>query len=186
MSRPALFLDRDGVVIENRAEYIRTWDDVSIIPGALEALQRASETEHRIVLVTNQSSVGRGLLTLEGAEAINLELVRTLERGGARVDGVFLCPHRPEDACTCRKPEPGLILQAAAALGLDLAASLLIGDAVSDLQAGEAAGVGTVALVRTGRGREQEALLAAAGLGTAPVFDGLSQAVETLLLHRRS
>src|SRR3972149_5533723 len=168
MSRPALFADRDGVVIENRAEYIRTWDDVSIIPGALEALQRASETEHRIVLVTNQSSVGRGLLTLEGAEAINLELVRTLERGGARGDGGFLCPHRPADAvslrpprpeaaCTCRKPEPGLILQAAAALGLDLAGSLLIGDAVSDLQAGEAAGGGPGALGGPGPGRGQGA-----------------------------
>jgi D-glycero-D-manno-heptose 1,7-bisphosphate phosphatase len=147
----------------------------------VEALHRIDDAGYRIVLVTNQASVGRGLLSLEKAEAINRQLVETLRRSGIEIDGVFLCPHRPEDACDCRKPAPGLILRAAAALGLDLAASLLVGDAVSDLQAGMAAGVGRVALVRTGRGHEQESLLAAAGLAAAPVFDRLAEAVETLL-----
>jgi D-glycero-D-manno-heptose 1,7-bisphosphate phosphatase len=178
---PAVFLDRDGVVIENRPDYVRSWQDVSILPDAVEALHRIDDAGYRIVLVTNQASVGRGLLSLEKAEAINRQLVETLRRSGIEIDGVFLCPHRPEDACDCRKPAPGLILRAAAALGLDLAASLLVGDAVSDLQAGMAAGVGRVALVRTGRGHEQESLLAAAGLAAAPVFDRLAEAVETLL-----
>jgi D-glycero-D-manno-heptose 1,7-bisphosphate phosphatase len=178
---PAVFLDRDGVLIENRPDHVRSWQDVSILPDAVEALHRIDVSGHRIVLVTNQAAIGRGLLSLEEAEAINRQLVATLRRSGVEIDGVFLCPHRPEDACDCRKPAPGLILQAAAALGLDLAASLLVGDAVSDLQAGVAAGVGRVALVRTGRGREQESLLAAAGLAAAPVFDRLAEAVESLL-----
>jgi D-glycero-D-manno-heptose 1,7-bisphosphate phosphatase len=178
---PAVFLDRDGVVIENRPDYVHSWQEVSILPDAVEAMRRIAEAGQRIVLVTNQAAVGRGLLSLEEAEAINRELVETLRHAGISVDGVFLCPHRPEDACDCRKPAPGLILRAAAVLGLDLGASLLVGDAVSDLQAGVAAGVGRVALVRTGRGREQEPLLAAAGLASAPVFDRLSQAVEALL-----
>jgi D-glycero-D-manno-heptose 1,7-bisphosphate phosphatase len=178
---PAVFLDRDGVVIENRPDYVRSWQDVSLLPDAAEALHRIGDAGYKIVLVTNQASVGRGLLSLEEAVGINRQLVETLQRSGIEIDGVFLCPHRPEDACDCRKPAPGLILQAAAALGLDLAASLLVGDAVSDLQAGLAAGVGRVALVRTGRGHEQELLLAAAGLAEAPVFDRLAEAVETLL-----
>jgi D-glycero-D-manno-heptose 1,7-bisphosphate phosphatase len=178
---PAVFLDRDGVVIENRPDYVRSWQDVSLLPDAAEALHRIDDAGYKIVLVTNQASVGRGLLSLEEAVGINRQLVETLQRSGIEIDGVFLCPHRPEDACDCRKPAPGLILQAAAALGLDLAASLLVGDAVSDLQAGLAAGVGRVALVRTGRGHEQELLLAAAGLAEAPVFDRLAEAVEALL-----
>lgn len=180
---PALFLDRDGVVIENRTEYVRSWDDVAILPGALQALAHVRETPYRIVLVTNQSAVGRGLITQEGAREINVRLQRTLAGRGVSVEEVFLCPHLPEDDCACRKPKPGLLLLAADALHIDLSRSILIGDAVSDLQAGIAAGVGTVAMVRTGRGREQEALLASEGLAGRPVFDTLAAALDALLSH---
>jgi D-glycero-D-manno-heptose 1,7-bisphosphate phosphatase len=178
---PALFLDRDGVVIENRADYVRSWDDVAILPGVTQALSRVRETPFRIVLVTNQSAVGRGLITLTEAQEINSRLQRALADDGIQIEGIFLCPHRPEDGCNCRKPKPGLILLAAGSLGIELRASVLIGDAVSDLQAALAAGVGTVAMVRTGRGQGQEALLVQEGLASRPVFDTLAQAVEALL-----
>ncbi len=178
---PALFLDRDGVIIENRDNYIRSWEDVSVFTPALEALARAAGTPYKIVLVTNQSAVGRGIISLEIAQDINRRLVQVIERAGGRIDGVFLCPHAPQDHCDCRKPQPGLIFQAAQALSLDLSRSILIGDSLSDLQAGLAAGVRLVALVRTGLGAGQALSPEAARTAPFPVFDSLDEALTTLL-----
>jgi D-glycero-D-manno-heptose 1,7-bisphosphate phosphatase len=178
---PALLLDRDGVIIENRENYVRSWEDVDLFAQALSALRRAACTPYKIVIVTNQSAIGRGLLSQEQAAEINGRLVAEIVKAGGRVDGIFICPHTPADGCACRKPRPGLILQAAGALSLDLNRSILIGDALSDLQAGHAAGVGQVALVRTGRGAEQAQSPEAARLPVFPVFDTLSEAVEALL-----
>lgn len=155
---PAIFLDRDGVIIENRDAYVRAWADVEIYPQALAALARLSATRFKIVIVTNQSAVGRGIITLDEAHAINRRLTAEIERAGGRVDGIFMCPHAPADDCLCRKPQPGLLTQAAAELGLDLSRSYLIGDAITDIQAGQAAGVYQAILVRTGRGAVQAAL----------------------------
>nr|MBI2905503.1 D-glycero-beta-D-manno-heptose 1,7-bisphosphate 7-phosphatase [Chloroflexota bacterium] len=153
--RPAIFLDRDGVIIENREAYVRSWQDVAFIPGALDALQGMAATSYAIVIVTNQSGVGRGMLSLETATALNARVVAEIVRAGGRVDGLYLCPHTPEDGCDCRKPRPGMLLQAARELGLDLTRSWMVGDALSDLQAGQAAGAQSV-LVLTGRGGMQE------------------------------
>jgi len=178
---PAIFLDRDGVVIENRAAYVRTWDEVSIYPQALAALARASDSLYKIVLVTNQSAVGRGIISLQAAQEINRRLVTVIQEAGGRVDGVFMCPHAPEEGCDCRKPQPGLLHQAARALDLDLPRSILVGDSLSDLLAGEAAGVGQVVLVRSGRGRDQERLPRPERLRRFPVFDTLADALRDLI-----
>ena len=156
---PAIFLDRDGVIIENRPNYVRSWDDVFIYPQVLDVLARLSLSDYRIVIVTNQSVVGRGLISLEQAEKINQQLVKVIEKAGGRIDGVFMCPHHPDEGCVCRKPKPGLLLKAAKSLSLDLSTSILIGDALSDLEAGKAAGVSKLVLVRTGRGATQSSLL---------------------------
>jgi D-glycero-D-manno-heptose 1,7-bisphosphate phosphatase len=104
---PAIFLDRDGVLIENRPSYVRGWEDVHIFHQALAALVRISTAPYKIVLVTNQSAVGRGLISSEVAWAINRRLVSVIEDAGGRIDGVFMCPHAPQDRCACRKPKPG-------------------------------------------------------------------------------
>lgn len=178
---PALFLDRDGVIIENRPDYVRSWDDVAPIPGALEALALAAGSGYKVVLVTNQAGVGKGLIPAETAEAINRRLVDLIHAHGGRVDGVFMCPHRPEDGCACRKPEPGLLLQAVAALHLDPARSVLIGDALTDLEAGRRAGVGRLVLVLTGRGEAQSRLDPPPGLGPYEVYADLNSAVTAVL-----
>ena len=175
--RAAVLLDRDGVIIENRDNYVRSWADVSIYPQALEALARLHEAGYPVALVTNQSAVGRGLLSLAEARQINGRLVGAIERAGGRVEDVYMCPHAPDEGCNCRKPRPGLIWQAAEELGLDLSGSVLIGDALSDLEAGQRAGVGWTALVRTGRGAAEERRAA----GPVRVYDTLSAAVEALL-----
>jgi D-glycero-D-manno-heptose 1,7-bisphosphate phosphatase len=177
----AVFLDRDGVIIHNQEEYIRSWKDVAFYPGALESLGKASQSDFRFVIVTNQSAIGRGLMSMEQADAINARLVREVQLAGGRIDGVFLCPHTPEDECGCRKPRPGLILAAAGQLKLDLGRSVLIGDALSDIEAGRAAGVGRSWIVRTGRGKAQLGLPEAARLLPIPTYDYLAMALDALL-----
>jgi histidinol-phosphate phosphatase family protein len=158
VTRPAIFLDRDGVLVENRADYIRAWREVEFIPDAFDAMRRLGASDYVIVIVTNQSAVGRGLISIDEALSINHRIsTEVVERGG-RVDASYLCPHVPEDKCFCRKPAPGMLLRAATELNLDLSHSYLIGDAITDLEAAEAVGVRGI-LVRTGRGNEQATLL---------------------------
>lgn len=149
--RSALFLDRDGVIIENRDAYVRSWDDVAFIPAALVALERLAALDVFTVIVTNQACVNKGVITLAQAEAINRRVVDEVAARGGRIGAAYLCPHRSDEACDCRKPSPGMLLRAAREHGLDLARSWMVGDAVTDMQAGRAAGA-RCAMVRTGRG----------------------------------
>ncbi len=178
---PAIFLDRDGVIIENRDHYVRTWADVAFIPQALPALAKIRSSPYKVVIVTNQSAVGRGLVSLEQVQGINTRIIDEIEHAGGRVDGVFICPHAPAEHCNCRKPLPGLLLQAAEALGLDLSRSILIGDALSDIQAGQAAGIPQIALVCTGRGTDQSRLPEARQLMPFFQFENLQKALEAFL-----
>ena len=177
----ALFLDRDGVIIENQPEYVRSWNDVQIFPKAIQALLKIKFSNYKIVIITNQSVVGRGLIPLKTAEQINSCLVDKIEKAGGRIDGVFMCPHAPQDNCLCRKPSPGLIQQAASSLNLDLQRSILIGDALSDISAGQTAGIGQNILVRTGRGATQADLPQVSQLPPFLIYEDLSVALEDLI-----
>jgi len=179
--RPAIFLDRDGVLIENREDYHRSLQEVSVFPQALEALAKANQSPYAFVIVTNQSAIGRGLITPARADAINLRVVAEIEEAGGRIDGVFMCPHTPEDNCECRKPKPGLILQAARSLFLNVERSILVGDALSDIEAARLAGIQRAALVLTGRGAAQVRLPEANDLGHFHTFTDLATALEVLL-----
>jgi len=178
---PAIFLDRDGVIIANRPQYVRNWADVEIFPQAIQALKKMNGLPYKIVVVTNQAGVSRGIISFEVAEEINQRLHTVIESAGGRIDGIYMCPHKPEDGCNCRKPRPGLIEQAARELSLDLAGSLLVGDMYSDLLAGQAAGVPSLALVRTGLGASQLDEAPADLLGPFEVFDNLSAALDALI-----
>jgi len=179
---PALFLDRDGVIIENRPDYIKSKDEIVPIPGSLEAISHIRNYPAKIVIVTNQSAVGRGIISLDEARSINNHVLELIENAGGRIDGVFMCPHHPDEGCTCRKPAPGLLLLAAKALSLDLSASILIGDALSDIEAGMSAGVSKLALVRTGRGTGQASLKGMRDLGEEVTkYDTLADALDVLL-----
>ena len=179
-SSRAIFLDRDGVVNENRDDYVKAWEEVRFFPGVFEALARLAATPFHIVITTNQSPIGRGILTRAQVEAISRRLVAEIETHGGRVEGVYYCPHRPDEGCDCRKPKPGLLLQAAQELDLDLGKSYLVGDAVSDVEAALAVGVQPV-MVRTGRGAAQELLLRDKW-PQVPVVADLGNAVDWILL----
>lgn len=177
---PAVFLDRDGVIIENRADYVRDWSQVVLLPNAIKALSRFQSTKYKIVLVTNQSAVGRGLITLKTAEEINHKLARVIQENDGRLDAIYMCPHSPDDQCDCRKPRSGLLLQAAHALCLDLGSSWMIGDAWSDLLAGQNANLRGLILVKTGRGMNQLQQTKPEELKDYLVLDDLASALDLI------
>jgi D-glycero-D-manno-heptose 1,7-bisphosphate phosphatase len=154
--RPALFLDRDGTVIEN-LPYLDDPAGVSLIAGAREAITAFRAAGHAVVIVTNQSGVARGLLSPEQYRAVEAAVIEAI--GPGLVDATYACPFHPEHPW--RKPEPGMLLAAARDLGLSLADSMLVGDTLADMRAGAAAGVGALAHVRTGHGGDERAAVEA-------------------------
>jgi D-glycero-D-manno-heptose 1,7-bisphosphate phosphatase len=138
------------VINRERADYVKCWEELDLLPGVLPALAHLATLGAPVLLVSNQSAVGRGLMTGAALASIHQRLRQLIEDHGGRLDGCYVCPHHPEAGCGCRKPKPGLLLQAAADWGLDLARCLFIGDALSDYQAAAAAGC-QCCLVATGR-----------------------------------
>jgi D-glycero-D-manno-heptose 1,7-bisphosphate phosphatase len=190
--KPTIFLDRDGVVIED-SHYLGNSARVRLVPGAAETIAELNRAGWAVVIVTNQSGVARGLFPLEAVGAVHDRLAELLREYGARIDAFHFCPHHPEAdvptfrvECECRKPKPGMLCRAAAELGLDLAESWMIGDRESDLEAGVAAGCRTV-LVRTGYGsRVNPAGLDRDALRLELVAADLADAVAKLgLAHAR-
>ncbi len=146
--RRAVFLDRDGTLLPEMGALSRA-DAVRLLPGVAAALRRLAHAGYALVVVTNQAAIGRGLVRPADVRAVHARLRRLLRAEGVELAGIFLCPHRPEDACPCRKPEPGLLLTAARTLGLGLGESWLVGDSARDVEAAARAGVRAL-LVRTG------------------------------------
>jgi len=160
--KPAVFLDRDGVIIED-SHYLGDPNRIRLVPGSADAIAALNRAGWPIVVVTNQSGVARGLFPPESVELVHDQLRQLLAGYGARIDAFHYCPHHPEaelpefrQECICRKPRPGMLTRAARELGIDLAASWMIGDRESDLAAGAAVGCRTV-LVRTGYGSQVNA-----------------------------
>jgi len=154
----AVFVDRDGVINRNRSDYVTTLEQFQFLPNALAGLALLAETEYAIVVVTNQSAVGQGLLSEATLSAIHNWMCQCVRAAQGRLDGIYVCPHLRTDNCACRKPRPGLLLQAAEALGLELTTSYLIGDSTVDVDAALRVGSQPI-LVRTGLGVSAQAQL---------------------------
>jgi D-glycero-D-manno-heptose 1,7-bisphosphate phosphatase len=150
----AVVLDRDGVINENRVDHVKSWAEFRFLPGVPDAIARLTEAGIRVFVFTNQAIINRGMVPYEAVEQVNRAMVGALIEFGATVEAVVCCPHRPEEDCSCRKPRPGLLLGLARRFELDLSRTVVIGDALTDVEAGQAAGCETI-LVLTGRGREQ-------------------------------
>lgn len=147
---PAVFLDRDGTLIEHH-HYLSRPDQVALIPGAAAALRALAGAGWALVVITNQSGIGRGYFGEDDLAAVHRRLEELLATEGIRLDGIYHCPHRPEDGCRCRKPAPALVERAVAELGLDLGGSVVVGDNMADVELGRTLGI-PVILVRTGYG----------------------------------
>jgi histidinol-phosphate phosphatase family protein len=131
----AIFLDRDGVLNRERKDYVKSWHEFEWLPGALDALKLLATASWPIVLITNQSAIGRHFVSEGDVEAIHAKLVEEVARVGGRIDAIFVCPHHPDEGCACRKPKPGLLLQAAQTFQLNLERCFFIGDSITDYQA---------------------------------------------------
>ena len=177
MTRRAIFLDRDGVINVNRPDHVKSWDEFVFLPNSLEALRRIVASDFLVIVTTNQAAIARGLVEEATVRDINARMVVEVERAGGRIDAVYYCPHLPEEKCKCRKPQPGLYLQAAREFGIDLARSLVVGDAFADVAAALAIGAKPI-LVLTGRGQEQHAHMAANKHSGYEVADDLLAVVE--------
>ncbi len=151
--RWAVFLDRDGTINEE-VEYLHEPDELRLLPGTAQAVRLLNQAAIPVILVTNQAGVGRGYYSEAAMHALHSELAVRLAARGAHLDAIYHCPHHPDENCDCRKPKPGMLLQAAAEHGIDLRRSFVIGDKMSDLEAGKRAGSHTV-LVLTGYGRAE-------------------------------
>jgi len=173
-----VILDRDGVINEDSDQFIKNTTEWKAIPGSLEAIAKLNHAGYRVVVASNQSGIGRGLLDMGALNAINDKMYRVLAQVGGRIDALFYCPHSAEANCDCRKPKPGMFIDIAQRFNVALEGVPSIGDSLRDLHAAATAGAQPI-LVLTGKGSNTKA---AGGLpdGT-PVFADLAQAVRHIV-----
>ena len=188
--KKAVFLDRDGVIVEEPPYYAHRIDQIHFIEGAVGAIHEFNGRGFTVVVVSNQAGIARGIFRKEDAENFNKAMISRLGERGARIDAVYYCPHHPEAvvdeyrvSCDCRKPAPGMLLRAERELGIDLTSSFLIGDKRSDIGAGRAAGCITI-LVKTGLGEEE--ILKESEFEPHLVASNIREAAEAILNLKRA
>ncbi|MCG6871156.1 MAG: D-glycero-beta-D-manno-heptose 1,7-bisphosphate 7-phosphatase [Gammaproteobacteria bacterium] len=179
-----VILDRDGVINQDSDDFIKSPEEWIPIEGSLEAIARLCRADYKVVVITNQSGIARGLLEPDMLIKIHNRMLEQVHRKGGRIEAIFFCPHGPKARCKCRKPRPGMLLDAAERLMIQLAGVPVIGDSLRDVQAARAAGAFPV-LVRTGKGagvaREISDPESRERLAEVPVFDDLGGATDALL-----
>jgi D-glycero-D-manno-heptose 1,7-bisphosphate phosphatase len=177
-----VILDRDGVINRDSDEFIKSPEEWEALPGSLEAIARLSQAEFRVVIITNQSGIARGLLTLNTLNRIHQKLLTQLHALGGEIDAIFFCPHGPDDRCNCRKPSPGMFEELKQRLKCNLSGVDAVGDSLRDLVAAREAGANPV-LVRSGKGSATERQLEMepdSALDDVPVYDDLAAYVDSL------
>lgn len=172
-----IILDRDGVINHDSDEFIKTPAEWEPIDGSLEAIARLNYAGYRVVVITNQSGIARGLLDVETLNRIHSKMRRMLAQMGGRIEAIMYCPHGPEDGCSCRKPHNGSFADLAHRLRVNLDNVPAIGDSMRDIQAAKASGARPI-LVKTGKG---ERTLAEGLPDEIEVFDDLAAVVDALL-----
>jgi D-glycero-D-manno-heptose 1,7-bisphosphate phosphatase len=178
-----IFLDRDGVINRDSSEYIKSWAEFQFLPRSIEALRVLKQHRFKVFVVTNQSAVGRGLITRGELLQMHAKMMTEIEAGGGLIQDIFFCPHLPQDRCGCRKPEPGLILAAHRKYSLALSQAYLVGDSAEDIECASRANCGNAILVKTGNSSQAERSLAAINLAPAHIAPDLFAAVTWIIGH---
>ena len=173
-----VILDRDGVINYDSDDYIKSVDEFVFIPGSIEAIARLNQAGYRVAVATNQSGIGRGYFTLDTLNQMHAKLTRALAAIGGQIEIIAYCPHSPEDACDCRKPKSGMLLDIGRRMNVSLKSIPVIGDSLRDLESARSVGAQPI-LVKTGKG--ERTLAKGNGLVNVPVYENLSAAVDALL-----
>ncbi len=176
-----IFLDRDGVINRDSSEYIKTWEEFEFLPGSLDALQRLTAAGYRIIVITNQSIIGRKWVTPIVLEEIFARMRAEIVNNGGRIHDIFFCPHTPNEGCGCRKPAPGLITRAAQTHNIDISATPLVGDSAKDIICAKNAGCKYSVLVKTGNYSAAQEILQDENLSPNAIVENLSEAVDWVL-----
>jgi len=174
-----VILDRDGVINRDSKDFVKTVEEWIPLPGSIDAIADLSRAGYAIAVASNQSGLARGLFERSALDEMHEKLRDLVASAGGRIDHIAICPHSPDDACDCRKPQPGLYRQIAEHFAIDLAGVPAIGDSLRDLQAAASAGA-TPVLVRTGNGMKTEAALSGS-LAAVLRFDDLAAAAKSIL-----
>ncbi len=185
MLQKVVFLDRDGVINRDSPDYIKSWEEFEFLPGSLEAMALLTQNGFRIMVITNQSVIGRGMADPETLSRTHRLMSEAVATQGGRIHDIFFCPHSPEDGCSCRKPAPGLILKARDTYDIDLSDAVMVGDSVKDIECARNAGCGRSILVRTGNGLSAIKTLSEKGLLPDYQADDLRDAAHWILRQTR-
>jgi len=180
-----IFLDRDGVINRDSAAYIKTWAEFEFLPGSLAALEKLTRAGYRIIVITNQSIIGRKWVSRDTLEDIFTRMRMEIETNGGRIHDIFFCPHTPEDGCGCRKPATGLIEKAARVHGIDIPATTMVGDSAKDILCARRAGCKAAVLVKTGNYTAARDILKQENATPDFVATDLHAAVDWLLEGRK-
>lgn len=179
IKKPAAFLDRDGTIIFDR-NYLRSPEQVKTYAYAAESINKLREAGFKVIVVTNQSGIGRGMFTEKDYAKVNKRFLSLLKEQGAKVDAVYYCSHIDDDKCDCRKPNPGMALRAAKEHNLDLERSYTVGDSIRDYLLGYNTG-GKGILVLTGHGKKQQKKIKDEKIKPFAVCKTLKQAVSLII-----
>ena len=181
MLENVVFLDRDGVINEDSPDYVKSWKEFHFLPRSLEALKELRTNDCAAIVITNQSMIGRRISDPEDLKEIHRNMSDAVKRHGGIIHDIFFCPHQPDENCDCRKPKPGLILQAQKEYDIDLSTACMVGDSAKDIECARGAGLRHAILVRTGNGKRSEFILKEKNIIPDYVAEDLKDAVDWIL-----
>jgi len=180
-NKRVIFLDRDGVINRELDGYVTDWSKFDFLPGALDSLKLFADNGWSVIVISNQSAIGRGFATKEAIDKIMANMVSDVQAAGGDILAVFYCPHAPEDGCSCRKPKPDLFYQAAEKHGIDLSKTWFIGDKLSDVEAAKSATLKPILI----KGGKQVKGISVTEDDAVAVVSDLSEAIEFIMAEIR-
>jgi len=179
--RNVVYLDRDGTINHDTADYIKSRSEFKFIPGSIEAVRLLTISGFTSIVITNQSALARKFISPAELGHIHAMMKDAIVAGGGKITDIFFCPHMPDDGCECRKPAPGLLLQAQHKYNIDLSTSIMVGDSAKDIECARNAGCGKAVLVRTGKYDEAEHILKTKRIVADYTADNLYDAAKWIL-----
>ena len=183
MLKKVVFLDRDGVINRDSPDYIKSWSEFEFLPGSIAAIQGLTASGFSPLIITNQSAVGRQMISIRDLEHIHFMMKSAVSSGGGEIKDIFFCPHRPDEGCDCRKPKPGMLYQARERFDVDISTAVMVGDSAKDIECARNAGCGHAILVRTGNGIQAETALAEKKIFPDRIVRDLHEAARWIIDH---